>query len=308
METKQGMKAKTIKSVLRRKIDAWLNSIEDEDLRKKCEKDAIVTGGCIASMLLGEKVNDFDVYFYNIETVEALAKYYVEKFKEKNPKTPEIYVETLRDVRDEYRVRIVVNSKGIESDSDYPSTDYVSEIYDDPAVIEDLVEDTKENLDVSNEKENYRPVFLSSNAITLSGKIQIILRFYGDPASIHENYDFVHCMNYWLSSTGELVLHPKALQSLLSRTLVYNGSRYPVASIFRVRKFISRGWRINAGQMLKMILQANKLDLNDYAVLEDQLTGVDVAYFAQVLEEVGKEDGRIDNAYLIEVIDRMFGE
>lgn len=36
MELKQGMKAKTIKSVLRRKIDAWLNSIEDEDLRRRC--------------------------------------------------------------------------------------------------------------------------------------------------------------------------------------------------------------------------------------------------------------------------------
>lgn len=150
--------------------------------------------------------------------------------------------------------------------------------------------------------------FLSSNAITLSGKIQIILRFYGDPVSIHDNYDFVHCMNYWLSNTNELVLRPKSLEALLSKTLVYNGSRYPVASIFRIRKFINRGWRINAGQILKMILQANELDLTKYDVLEDQLTGVDVAYFTEVLGAIKEKDDVIDSAYLIKIIDKMFGE
>ena len=52
------MKAKTIKAVLRKKIDAWLASIEDESVRTLARKNTIVTGGCIASMLLKEKVND----------------------------------------------------------------------------------------------------------------------------------------------------------------------------------------------------------------------------------------------------------
>ena len=53
-----GLKSKTIKSVIRNKVNEWLASIEDEDLRKLCQKEAIVTGGCIASMLLGEEVNE----------------------------------------------------------------------------------------------------------------------------------------------------------------------------------------------------------------------------------------------------------
>lgn len=323
MEKQQGMKAKTIKSVLRKKVNSWLDSIDDTYLRQKCKNEAIVTGGCIASMLLGEKVSDFDIYLRNRQTVEELAEYYVKKFKEKKPyinDVHDIYVQTIEDIRGEYRVRIVVQSAGVEGDKresqyEYFETrppeeagDYVSEIYDDPGVIEDLVEDTKEQLDNSNDEKNYEPVFLSSNAITLSGKIQIILRFFGDPDTIHDNYDFVHCMNYWESKTNNLVLRPKSLEALLSRTLVYYGSRYPVASIFRIRKFINRGWRINAGQILKMILQANELDLTDYAVLEDQLTGVDVAYFSEVLRVVHEEGEKIDSAYLIEVINRMFGE
>jgi hypothetical protein len=114
-------------------------------------------------------------------------------------------------------------------------------------------------------------------------------------------------MNYWDAATGELGLRPQALESLLSRSLVYNGSRYPVASLFRIRKFIERGWRINAGQIVKMALQISELDLTKFDVLEDQLTGVDVAYFQQVLD-TAKERGadKIEGAYLIEIINRMF--
>lgn len=319
-----GLKAKTIKSVLRKKLDAWLETIDDEELRSLCARDAIVTGGCIASMLLGERVNDFDIYFRNADTTKAVACYYVRQFlnlREARGGVPiPITVEDTQDIRGERRIRIVVKSAGVESthgNSDYhyfeqrppeEAGDYAAEVFDDPATIADLVEDTKEQLDPE-PTPAYRPVFLSSNAITLAGKIQLVLRFHGEPDEIHANYDFVHCTNYYRAVDGELVLRPDALQALLSRTLVYQGSRYPICSLFRLRKFIERGWRINAGQILKIALQVSELDLKDVAVLEDQLTGVDVAYFQEVIrrcQEAGHE--RIESAYLIEILDRMFGD
>ena len=43
------------------------------------------------------------------------------------------------------------------------------------------------------------------------------------------------------------------------------------------------------------------------ASLEDQLTGVDVAYFMEVIQKVKEKDPeKVNSAYLIEVIDRMF--
>jgi len=45
------MKAKTIKKVLRAKIDQWLETIEDEAVRGLAAKNTIVTGGAIVSML-----------------------------------------------------------------------------------------------------------------------------------------------------------------------------------------------------------------------------------------------------------------
>jgi hypothetical protein len=319
------MKAKTIKAVLRKKIDDWLESIDDESVRELCKKNTIVTGGSIASMLLREKVNDYDIYFRNKETVLAVAKYYVGKFNKRSATTHgngnrvPIFVEQ----DDDGRVRIVVKSAGIANEEGAVNYEYFESRPEDEAgkyvgsvmgleeaqeiAADEYLEKAMGLEPVSETKESYRPVFLSSNAITLSDKIQLVIRFYGSPDEIHENYDFIHCTSYWTSNDSNLVLRPGALEALLTRELRYIGSKYPLASIIRTRKFINRGWSINAGQYLKMVMQLNELDLTDVEVLEDQLVGVDVAYFHQVISML-KEQGstNIDQAYLMEIIDRMF--
>ncbi len=312
-----GLKAKTIKSVLRNKINAWLDTIADEDLRETCRKEAIVTGGCIASMLLGEQVNDFDVYFRTKETVRRVADYYVAQFLEAKKKQGGVsfntYVEEVTDLSGKERVRIVVKSAGVASDEqetdyqyfegrpDHEAGEYLAEAFDPLTSVKDLSDQAEEEGPI------YSAAFLSSNAISLRGKVQLILRFYGDPEEIHSSYDFAHCMNYWESGQSKLTLRPEALEALLSRTLVYHGSKYPLCSVIRSRKFIERGWRINAGQYLKMAMQIAELDMTDHAVLEEQLTGVDVAYFAQVIDKIkAKDPEKVDAAYLTEIIDRMF--
>lgn len=313
----RGMKAKTIKSVLSKKFASFISSIEDEEVRKLVEKNTIITGGCIASMLLGQPVNDFDLYFTNRQTVEAVAKYYVSRFsvKKRNGIDCSIYAET----DENGRVRIVVKSAGIataegaeapyeyfEGSPEGSAAGYVGELMSDPGEIEDAYQET-EQLALDTEDPSYRPVFMSTNAITLSDKVQIVLRFYGEADAIHENYDFVHCTNYWTSKEGELVLRQPALESLLARELRYVGSKYPVCSVIRLRKFIKRGWVVNAGQILKMMMQVSELDLTDPAVLQDQLTGVDSAYFIELMTKVKEKDPtNVNSAYLVEIIDRMF--
>ncbi len=315
------MKAKTIKAIIAKKMNEWWKTIEDEKLRERVAKATIVTGGSIASMLLQEKVNDFDVYLKDFDTCKALAEYYVSKFevKDKQGIECEIYV-----LVEHERVKIVIKSAGIASEDgtnkpyEYfeanpdatAASGYVGEVMQDPGEIEEAYTETeREALDNSAEKEGkpYRPVFLSTNAITLANRVQIVLRFYGEPEEIHKNYDFVHCTNYWKSWDGELVLHPGALESLLSKELRYVGSKYPICSVFRLRKFLARQWTINAGQILKMAMQISQLDLTNLKVLEDQLTGVDVAYFIQVVEALREKDPeKVNHAYLVEIIDRMF--
>lgn len=314
------MKAKTINMLICRKVDAWLRSIEDERLREDTRRSVIVTGGCIASMLLNEKISDYDLYFRNRDITHRVAQYYIGRFLQ-NPPTQFSGGGTVKITIDEStadRVKIVVKSAGVASESGAANYQYFETLTDGSPEAEEYVEevmavaeeetgaDRPVRVDNS-DRPTYRPVFLSSNAITLSDKIQIVTRFFGEPEAIHENYDYVHCTNYWTSWERRLHLKPAALECLLARELRYVGSRYPLCSIIRSRKFIKRGWQINAGQYLKMCMQLGELNLRDPMVLEEQLTGVDAAYFAEVIAKLRERDPeKIDTAYLVEIIDRMF--
>lgn len=315
-----GKQIKTINQILVKKVDKWLESIDDEKLRKACKSDVIVTGGSIASMLLGEDVNDYDLYFRRYETTVAVANYYLEKFqKGRTAKQGGINysmsVEELKDTLDRPRVRIVVKSAGVAGDEQTKDYEYFERNGVDTPDAGEYIDEAFENMqaegevseEAQKEKPDYHPVFLSSNAITLKGGVQLILRFHGDHEAIHENFDFVHCMNYWTRDEG-VVVNNDSLLALMSKTLVYRGSLYPVCSVFRAKKFIQRGWKINAGQYLKMAMQISELDLNNPIILEEQLTGVDVAYFQEVINKCKEKDSdTIDTAYLMEIINRMFG-
>lgn len=290
------MKAKTIKAVLTKKHKDFVATIQDEEVRNLVDKNSIITGGSIVSMLLGEDVNDFDYYFTDKNTCEKVAHYFAQQFMKLTGKS--VGVESMENGR----VRIFISSSGVAGQTE---SEEVVEEFENIALTE-VIEDSR-----AEEKPEYRPIFLSSNAITLSNKVQLIIRFYGEAEEIHSNYDFVHATCYWESKNGTLVLPAKALEAILTKELVYQGSKYPLASIMRTRKFIQRGWSINAGQFLKMALQLNIMDLLDANVLGEQLTGVDSAYFSHVIDSIKKKteedpNYKVDNSYLFEVINRIF--
>lgn len=289
------MKLKTINKILNKKFNDYLTSIEDTRVRDLVQNNTIITGGSIASLLLKEKVNDFDLYFRNRETTVAVAEYYAKQLKGYSA----------RVISEDDRVTIRIKGAGIaevepETNDDIPFDDL--DIFD---------ETPKEQQEEQEEQKRYRLQYISANAITLSDKIQIVTRFFGEPKEIHSNYDFVHACNYWTSWEGKVKTKKKALQALLARELVYVGSKYPLCSIFRTKKFIERGWRINAGQFLKMAIQLNDLDLKDLQVMEEQLTGIDALYFSQVIndlkeKQVDGDNNAVGTEYYLEIIEKIF--
>lgn len=313
------MKRKTINSKIKAKINDWIESVEDKDLQELLERDTIVTGGCIASMFLNEDVNDYDIYFRTLETTYKVCEYYASKMNQRISKkiVPQIVIRNsevnhisysakdtikLDSVIDyvpvlsedlKYRVRAFIESAGIVKDETYNAEDE----------FEGNAQTDEEN------KEKYYPVYISSNAITLSHKIQIVIRFYGEPEVIHDNYDFIHCTNYWTFETS-LATNIQALECLLSKELRYFGSRYPLASILRTKKFINRGWQVNAGQYIKMVFQLNEMDLCNIEVLEEQLTGVDIAYMHGLIDAIKnkiEEDENFNiNSYFLKVVEQIF--
>jgi len=323
------MNRKAIKSTLKRKFNDWLESIKDENVKELVKNNTIITGGCIASMMLKEEINDFDIYFTNKETTKVVANYYVDMFNEKHKDNKnkcgykhKAFVidgalnisEQIKDAGErewktkmleeipEDRIKIIMRSDGVAVASSAKKI-----IEDADEINGDILSEIEEQ---SDNKEKYRPLFLSTNAITLSNKIQLIIRFYGNADEIHDNFDFIHCTNYWESINGELTTHKDALESLLSKNLRYHGSKYPLASIIRTRKFIKRGWHINAGQYLKMVFQLNEIDLTDIVALEEQLVGVDTIYFMQLIsslkEQIEKNEISLSGDYVSSIIDKIF--
>lgn len=290
------MNSKNIKKHLNAKLKDWLSTIDDESVKCTILKNAIITGGALVSLLTGEPVNDYDVYLKTKEACIVVAEYYVNRW---NTLHPDDKVAELR-VDEAGRISVFIPSKGTVGEDTSEESD-----------IDEGEVDTPVDEDAQVSKPRYRPVYMTSNAITLSNKIQIVIRFYGDVEEIHKNYDFAHCTCAWSAWSNELFLPEKALECIINKELFYVGSKYPLCSIIRTRKYLERGYHIDAGQYLKMAIQLNQLDLNNVEVLKDQLVGVDSAYFEMLIEALKPrtdESGKlnVDSNYVIEVVNRLF--
>lgn len=298
---KRGFKRKTIEATIRVKMKAWIASIDDIALRDEIREHYIVTGGAITSMLLGELPNDYDVYLDDVDVAARLAQYYISRLPDSDndkTSTPIVIVPPSRD-----RVEVRVKSSGIAGeDIDQEQYDYFEQYADGS-------QRAAAYLDAAAARKTgkYTSIAITTNAITLTDQVQIVLRFVGAPETIHQNYDFVHTTN-WFTEAGGLILRPEALEATMARELRYIGSRYPVCSMFRLKKFIKRGWTITAGEMVKIAYDISKLDLDDINVLQEQLTGVDAAYFRQIIDLLRKEDKPIERTYLFELVNRIFDE
>lgn len=307
------MKTKTITKVIDKKITEWLESITDSELRTLAKRDLIVTGGCIASMFLKENVNDFDLYFKTKETCFKISKYYVDKISL-------IYKNRISDSKID-----VIESLNI------PKKDYTEQTKDFDKwsfFVKGLKESEEDRIkiyiphigywrrsdelpDEDQDKLNYEPVYLSENAITLSNQVQLVVRFFGDHETIHKNYDFAHATNYFHYSSGNPTLkcNEIALKALLTKELIYIGSKYPLTSVIRTKKFLLRGFSISAGTYLKILWQVAELDLKNPIVLQEQLIGVDVAYFSLLLEVLQNvEPEKMTYNYIAEIIDKVFND
>lgn len=328
------MNSKNIKKHLNAKLNNWLASIEDDNVKKILRENVIITGGALVSLLTGEKVHDYDVYLRTNEACKAVAEYYVQQWNKTHedsqislrvvpPETIQVptYEDGIRKTDENgqpafhsvvtpERIKVFVQSAGVveekpvetEVDAPFPPIEEVEKTDEDKAT-EEAAEETG--------KPKYRPVFMSSNAITLSDKIQIVVRFYGEVEVIHKNYDFAHCTCSWTSWNNEVQLPEKALECIINKELYYIDSKYPLCSIIRTRKYLERGYHINAGQYVKMAFQLNELNLYNLETLEDQLTGVDSGYFMMMIEALKKkadESGEavVDKSYVFELINRMF--
>lgn len=312
------MNSKNIIKVLNNKLFDWISNIDDDNLRKILRENIIVTGGSIVSLLNSETPNDYDIYLKTPEACLYVSYYYIKKmskfyddftisltfFNNTNINIKASEFKTFNDIllnisqfnlNSLERIKIYFPSKGVFD---------VSKINTKTENVQENSSEDTEKLTENNDK--YSVNYITSNAITLSDDIQIIIRFFGDINKIHENYDFIHCTCFYDWFNNKLELPQKALEAIINKELIYIGSKYPISSIIRTRKFLKRGYTINAGQYIKMCYQVSKLNLDDINVLEDQLIGVDVIYFNDLLKNLKENNKDINYNYLSDIIDKIF--
>lgn len=293
------MQIKTIQKNIRAKMDEWLKTITDEKLAVDVKDNLLVSGGSIASMLLNEPVNDYDVYLMDMDVCKRLAEYYTKthsdvfifdgRMKEELLKRHKVTADintsisiSLRNLKDEQIKLYFQQGKG----------------------------GMKINENIPKDQLNYTPLYFSPNAISLSNNLQIVLRFWGTPEQVHKTFDFVHATNYYTTKDG-LVRNLAAVESILTKQLKYQGSFYPLTSIIRAKKFIKRGYNISAGELLKIMFQISMLDLTNPDVIEEQIIGIDVAYFDKLIDilraKMTKDaEFNLTSDYLNAIIDKVF--
>lgn len=302
------MQSKTAQKIIKNSLESWLETITDEPLRKDVRKNILLSGGSIASLLQNMEVNDYDVYLKDMNVLYRLAEYYTKDYpiqildgrkKDKYNEYLEArkssfnYEENTEEGEDVARYSVALRTLKEDQIKLYTSTTYGG---------------YKVKWDETKELPKYRPLFFSPNAISLSDNVQIVVRFHGDNEQIHKTFDFIHATNYFTFDDG-LVLNKEALESLLTKQLKYQGSLYPLTSIIRIKKFLNRGWKISAGEMLKIMFQISELDLHNPDILEEQLIGVDIAYFGTLVSILrGVDPDKFDSSFLNSIIDKVFNE
>lgn len=298
------MQKKTIQKVIRNKMTEWLESIQDDKLRQRVKKHLLVSGGSIASMFLGEDVNDYDVYIQDRQTLIDLVKYYIGTYPLSilDGQRKVDYIE----VTDDFVVLPGVRKSDMGDAEHSQFARAVRNLKSNQVRI--FTKNLAGGLKVNEMSTNvYEPRFFSPNAISLSGQIQLVCRFHGTPDEIHKTFDFIHATNYFTMNDG-LITNIDAVESLLTRQLKYQGSYYPVTSIIRAKKFIKRKWGISAGELLKVMFQISELNLKDIDVLEEQLIGVDVAYFGLLIVALHNVKADITSTLIGTIIDRIFND
>ena len=230
-------------------------------------EEIVIAGGAIASLLLGEKPKDYDFYFLR----------------------PQHHWNIIKRLIPDGIDYSVNNTSGIDLKLDWAfrridAEDVLPERFCDMGI---------------------RPTFITENAITFDCGWQVVTKF--GSLTTHEivnNFDFAHTQMLWDGRQIDGYTTP-AFRSLATRDLHYQGSKYPLASLFRSKKFQNRGWNLPVGEMLKIVMDIQQFDLSDPMVLKEQLVGIDVAYLSALLCMLRERNDPVDVAWLTEVLDKL---
>lgn len=258
--------------------------ISEQRFAKLILDSTFIAGGAVTSYLAKRTPKDYDLFFSNeedcIEVVEAL-------------------------LNSDARTMPLLKKKVLRFEKDTAGT----------KLMIGMLDCAPEEIDAINSKHSPGVIkFVSRNAITLQNNLQIIFRFVGQPEEVFKTFDFEHCKCYWKSlptglTAGKFYIDPKASLAFATKQLVYTQrSRFILSALYRMTKFVRRGWSVPLSTLYALTQDASTIDLTDPKVVESELLGFygfrlnDLS--AVIALSVG-DDGRVDPTKLISYLEKL---
>lgn len=191
------------------------------------------------------------------------------------------------------------------------------------ASYDNFVKDIDEKMQANKKKSpsNWGLLCNSPNALTYKYDgvvIQVISKFCDVNSLVYnpnlsatdliESFDFTVCMGALDYKEQKFVLYENFLQDVCQRKLVFNvKSAYPVCALYRVSKYINKGYKISGGEAIKLALSIHNLEMNNYKDLKEQLLGIDTVDFIDITESLIENKGKdapIDFKETMDLIER----
>lgn len=116
-------------------------------------------------------------------------------------------------------------------------------------------------------------------------RVQLIRVLTGEPNEVISTFDFTICQGAF--DGEDFYLSGSFFQHLAQRKLVFNiKAEYPLCSLYRARKFITRGFSLSGIEAIKLGLKLNSIQIKTYADLRKQLMGIDTLFLADLTDSL----------------------
>jgi len=148
--------------------------------------------------------------------------------------------------------------------------------------IADVIDYLQERRFVCMAKSDRSALFLKENIY-----INVIyFKYFNNLSEVFELFDFTCCMCGYDFKTDTIESHPSFYRDTLLGNIVYSAkSKYPLAALLRVQKYINKGFNVSKKEMIRMILHCQKTPVESMDDVADQVGSL---YGTNVKEAIGK--------------------
>lgn len=157
---------------------------------------------------------------------------------------------------------------------------------------------------------SFKLIFESENAVLFKHeetkqKFQVILCYFyneEDIPSVYNLFDFTVCMAAYSFEMDAFYFHERFLCDLAQQRIYFsNKSPYPINALYRVKKYISKGFSIAGSELVKIALAIQALKIRTILDLKKHLMGIDTVLIKSLLTDMNmKDDEKYDYNIFIE--------